>query len=89
MENYRSISELCVFAKIIEKLVHVQLSASLKLSFTENQHRILKGRFTTSNLVVCSDYLSEHMDKRSQVGVVYTVFRSDGGVSNTQTVIDW
>lgn len=35
-------------------------------------HGFLKGRSTTSNLVVCSVFLSEHMSRRSQVDVIYT-----------------
>lgn len=35
-------------------------------------HGFLKGRSTTSNLVVCSVFLSELMSRRSQVDVIYT-----------------
>lgn len=70
--NYRPISKLCLFAKILEKIIHGQVYASLKHTFSDEQHGFLKGRSTTSNLILCSDYLSEHMSKPSQVDVVYT-----------------
>ncbi|CAK1578680.1 unnamed protein product [Parnassius mnemosyne] len=36
------------------------------------QHGFVNGRSTTTNLILCSDYLSEHMSEPSQVDVVYT-----------------
>lgn len=72
VENYRPISKLCVFVKILEKIVYAQVYSALKLSFSENQHGFLRGRSTSSNLTVCSDYLSECMSQRSQVDVIYT-----------------
>lgn len=35
VENYRPISKLCVFAKILEKIVHKQVYSALKLDFSE------------------------------------------------------
>lgn len=72
VENYRPISKLCTFAKILEKIIYKQLYATLKLSFNERQHGFLRGRSTTTNLVYCSDYLAECMSRRNQVDVIYT-----------------
>lgn len=72
IENYRPISKLCLFAKILEKIVHRQLYAVLKQSFSNDQHGFLKNKSTVSNLVLCSDYLSKYMSEPSQVDVIYT-----------------
>lgn len=72
VENYRPISKLCVFAKILEKIVYRQVYSALKQSFGEQQHGFLRGRSTTTNLIICSDFLSEFMSQRSQVDVIYT-----------------
>lgn len=72
IENYRPISKLCLFAKILEKVIYKQLYGALKHSLSSQQHGFLKGRSTTSNLIVCSEYLTLHMSKPSQVDVIYT-----------------
>lgn len=72
VENYRPISKLCVFAKILEKIIYRQVYSTLKHSFSEHQHGFIRGRSVTSNLVLCSDFISESMSHPSQVDVIYT-----------------
>ncbi|CAF4761859.1 unnamed protein product [Pieris macdunnoughi] len=72
VENYRPISKLCAFAKIMEKMFYRQVYAALKLDFCEYQHGFIKGRSTTSNLILCSDFISDSMANGSQVDVIYT-----------------
>ena len=72
VENYRPISKLCLFAKIFEKVVYRQLYASLKSNISERQHGFIKGRSTTTNLIICSDYLTQCMSQRAQVDIIYT-----------------
>lgn len=72
IENYRPISKLCVFAKVLEKVVYIQLYASLKHSLSEYQHGFISGRSTTSNLLICSEYLTKHMSEPAQVDIIYT-----------------
>lgn len=72
VENYRPISKLCLFAKVLEKIVHKQLFASVKNALSSQQHGFIRGRSTTSNLLLCSDFLTHHMSEPSQVDVVYT-----------------
>lgn len=70
--NYRPISKLCLFAKILEKIVYKQVYASIKQALCPEQHGFLRGRSTTSNLISCSDFLTTHMSEPSQVDVIYT-----------------
>lgn len=72
VENYRPISKLCILAKIFEKIVYRQVYAAIRQNFSEQQHGFLKGRSTTTNLVLLSDYLTKCMAQRSQVDVIYT-----------------
>ena len=72
VENYRPISKLCLFAKCFERIVYNQLYNSLRHTFNEQQHGFLKGRSTTSNLVLCSEYISEHMSTGHQIDVLNT-----------------
>lgn len=72
VENYRPISKLCLFAKVLERIVYRQVYACLKHTFCLEQHGFLKGRSTTSNLVLCADYISNNMAEAGQVDVIYT-----------------
>lgn len=72
VDNYRPISKLCLFAKVLEKIVHRQLYSVLKQDFIGEQHGFLKNKSTTSNLILCNDYISKHMSEPSQVDVIYT-----------------
>lgn len=70
--NYRPISKLCIIAKIFERLVYNQVYSALKYSLSTFQHGFLKGRSTVSNLILLNDFITEAMDNRHQVDVVYT-----------------
>ncbi|KAL0881825.1 hypothetical protein ABMA27_001603 [Loxostege sticticalis] len=72
VENYRPISKLCLFAKILEKIVYGQLYSAIKHDFLQQQHGFLRGRSTTSNLLLCVDYLTQYMSIPSQVDIIYT-----------------
>lgn len=72
--QYRPISKLCTFGKIIEKIVTTQISSAVKQELSENQHGFVKARSVDSNMVVFSDYLLNAMDSNLQVDVVYTDF---------------
>ncbi|CAF4919102.1 unnamed protein product [Pieris macdunnoughi] len=72
VENYRPISKLCLFAKILEKLVHNDLYVALKPSFGVEQHGFLRSRSTVSNLIIANDFITEGMDSGGQVEVIYT-----------------
>ncbi|CAH2097444.1 unnamed protein product [Euphydryas editha] len=46
--------------------------AHIKSILNEQQHGFVKNKSTISNLLLCSDFLTEHMSKGYQVDVIYT-----------------
>lgn len=70
--NYRPISKLCIIAKLFERIIYNQLYAALANSFSSFQHGFLRGRSTTSNLILFNDFITDAMDDGKQVDVVYT-----------------
>jgi hypothetical protein len=70
--NYRPISKLCIVAKVLEKIVHAQVSSVLKNSIDSTQHGFVQHRSTVSNLALLNDFISESMDSGHQVDVIYT-----------------
>ena len=72
--EYRPISKLSVFGKILEKLVTQTLYQSVKHHISENQHGFMKFRSVDTNMLTFSDYLLRAMDNGFQIDVVYTDF---------------
>lgn len=72
VKNYRPISKLCIFNKILEKIVYDQLYAALKPSLNTNQHGFISGKSTTTNLLTFTEYLQDNLDNRIQVDTIYT-----------------
>lgn len=72
LENYRPISLLCNFAKIYEQILFECVSSAVRPYLSPLQHGFIPGRSTITNLATISQYLSEHLDNRGQVDVVYT-----------------
>lgn len=74
VSNYRPVSILNNFAKIFEMAVYTRLFAEVKQAISPFQHGFFVGRSTVSNLICFSQYVSEILDNRGQVDVVYTDF---------------
>lgn len=74
IENYRPISKLCQFGKILEKIVTDQLGKVVSRHINPNQHGFYKGRSVESNLMLFSEVVRDAMDSNFQVDVVYTDF---------------
>lgn len=72
--NYRPITIICNFSKVLEFFVHEILYSHVKNIISVNQHGFMKGRSTTTNLVCITQYISEVLDDQGQVDVVYTDF---------------
>jgi hypothetical protein len=64
--NYRPVALISNFAKVFEYVLH---NSSLHY-VSHNQHGFTKCRFTETNLVSISQYLSDALDNHSQVDVV-------------------
>lgn len=72
--NYRPIALINSFAKVFEMLLAERLEFQAKSRISDNQHGFCKGRSTTSNLVVFTEYVSRLLDKCLQVDTIYTDF---------------
>ena len=74
ISNYRPISILSSFSKILESLFYNSLyNESYKL-FNPNQHGFIKNLSTVTNLAVYADYVSKALDHHKQVDTIYTDF---------------
>lgn len=72
--NYRPISILSVFGKILESLVCPYVLNYFKTYLTEHQHGFVHKRSTGSNLITFTDLIVNALDRGTQVDVVYTDF---------------
>lgn len=70
--NYRPISKLCLFAKVLERVVHSQLYSALTNFFIPEQHGFLKRRSTATNLLSFTDFVTSNMDSGGQVDSIFT-----------------
>ena len=74
VQNYRPISKLCVFGKMLEKIVYNLIMPCVKNTILEEQHGFFPGRSLESNLLCFSNFVSENIDSNHQVDAVYTDF---------------
>lgn len=74
IENHRPIAILCNFSKIFEFLLHDYVSFHTKSTTIEEQHGFMGGRSTVTNLVCVTQFISEALDRKSQVDIIYTDF---------------
>lgn len=72
IENYRPISKICLFSKILERIVYTDLYEAVKCNLSDEQHGFLRKRSTTSNLVLAHEFISEGMEQHAQVDIIYT-----------------
>ena len=72
--NYRSVSLLPLFAKILEKVVYDQLLLHVSPVLCSEQHGFVPGRSCTSNLAVFLTSAWEAISEGYQTDVIYTDF---------------
>lgn len=77
VKNYRPISILVIFGKLLEKFVAEPIIWHLKLHITDCQHGFMNSRSTVSNLVGCTSDLIKSLDNRIPVDSIYTDFSKD------------
>mgnify|MGYP005983777977 FL=1 len=75
IQNYRPISLLCNFAKVLETILHKRIYTSVKQSISPFQHGFMKKRSTTTNLMCFTQDVSEILDDNGQVDVIFTDFQ--------------
>lgn len=71
--NYRPISLTCSLSKVMETLVHSQLSHFFEANniIPDCQHGFSKGKSTTTQLLECFDDWTNALDKGFNVDIVY------------------
>ena len=74
VRNYRPISKLSLFSKIMEKIVVEQLTPAIKRFIIPNQHGFFSGRSVESNLLQFTDFILLSMEGGGQVDAIYTDF---------------
>lgn len=70
--NYRPISILCNFAKVFEKCLYSRIYPCVRNQISPCQHGFMENRSTVTNLMQITQFISEAINNRSQVDVVYT-----------------
>ena len=77
VKNYRPISLLPLPGKILEKLVHQQLSTYLETEslLSDKQHGFRKKHSTVHSVAQLSNYISKKMDTRTPTLVAYVDFK--------------
>ena len=77
VQNYRPISLLPLPGKILEKLVHHQLSSFLEegLLLDQNQHGFRKKHSTVHSIAQLTNYIGKKMDSRLPTLVAYIDFK--------------
>lgn len=71
-KNYRPISKLCIFAKILEKIVYTQVYESISPTLITEQHGFVSKRSTLSNLLSFTEFTTSSMDAGGQVDAIFT-----------------
>lgn len=89
IENYRPIVILSNVAKVFEIVIHEIVFSHSKGLIIPNQHGFFAGRSTTTNLLSVTQFVSEVLDRGSQVDIIYTDFskafdRLDHGILLTK-----
>ena len=69
--NYRPIAVLNCFAKLLERLVHQKLLAHVSGYLDPSQHGFLPKRSTVTNLLEYVTFLSEKLETKDQVDMIY------------------
>ena len=77
VQNYRPISLLPLPGKLLEKLIHSQISEHLEniSHLTENQHGFRKGHSTIHSVAQVTDYINIKMDRRLPTLAAFIDFR--------------
>ncbi len=70
--NYRPITIINNFAKIFEIALHSRMYRHVFTHLSSAQHGFVKGRSTTTNLLLKTQFIADCLDERGQVDCIYT-----------------
>jgi hypothetical protein len=76
VSNYRPISLLNHFSKILEFVIHNRVSHYLKFKISPHQQGFSKTKSTTTNLVTYLDYISPLVGSQRQADAIYFDLRN-------------
>ena len=71
VKNYRPIAVLNCFAKLLERLVHQKLLDHVSEYLEPSQHGFLPRRSTVTNLFEYVTFLSEKLEAKDQIDMIY------------------
>ena len=74
--NYRSVSLLPLFSKVLERVVYTCLHAYVKPVLSDKQHGFMPGRSCASNLATMLHSAWSNISAGSQTDVIYTDYSS-------------
>lgn len=72
ISDYRPIAIVSNFSKVFEMALYSNIYPLVRNYISPSQHGFMKSRSTTTNLVQIAQYISEVLDERGQVDVIYT-----------------
>ena len=75
VENYRGVTIQPTLAKVFEAIVCEVLSSQVKTCVSNLQHGFMKGRSTSTNLLLFSNFLRLNIQAKRQVDCIYTDFK--------------
>lgn len=75
IENYRPIAVLSVPAKLFESIIFKSIYNVVQNQISIYQHGFMRNRSTVSNLSNITQFISDTLEDRGQVDVVYTDFQ--------------
>ncbi|XP_060801905.1 uncharacterized protein LOC132902101 [Amyelois transitella] len=73
--NYRPISILSAFAKLMESLIYDHIYSQVGPHIEQAQHGFLRGKSTVSNLMEYTNFICRVFNEHGQVDSVYTDFQ--------------
>ena len=74
MENYRSISVLCIQGKCQERIVRTAIYSFVSAYLSDWQHGFVKGRSTATQLILTHHNWAKTLYERHQVDVDFSDF---------------
>ena len=75
IEQYRPISLLCSFSKVLEKLIFDELYEIVKTKLEESQHGIRRHRSVVTQMLLFLDLLYNEFDEKdNEIFVLYLDF---------------
>ena len=70
--NYRPISLISAFAKLLEKILHSRIYNQIKHQITPAQHGFIEKKSTVTNLLTKVQFITRNLNQCVQTDIIYT-----------------